>query len=98
MQDPRACDGGDEDDGSATARMGLLHHVAAAGLGDDEGTGEVDIDKSAKRVHIVRFGFDVRATQSRYLYLSVIVLLVSLPLSWSYLPPVPYIFYFKKKK
>lgn len=76
MQDTCACDGGDEDDGSATVRVGLLHHVAAAGLGDDEGTREVNIDKSAKLAHVVRFGFDVRATRSGSLCLSVIILLV----------------------
>lgn len=73
VQDARAGDGGDEDDG-ATAALGFggmlevgvgvgggADHVAAAGLGDKEGAGEVDVEEAAELGGGVGFGFDVGA-------------------------------------
>lgn len=57
MQHARPGDGGDEDDGAASG----ADHVAAAGLGDEEGTGEVDVEEPAEHGRVVGFGFDVRA-------------------------------------
>lgn len=50
--------GGDEDDGTAAL---VLDHVPAAGLGEEEGAGEVDVEQSAEHVGVVGFGFDVGA-------------------------------------
>lgn len=54
--------GGDEDDGSAAL---VLDHVPAAGLGEEEGAGEVDVEESAEHVGVVGFGFDVGAGEGR---------------------------------
>lgn len=56
MQDSGTRYGGKQYNGAA----GLLgDHVAGTGLGDEEGTGEIDIDEMAEHCVIVVFGFDV---------------------------------------
>ena len=56
MQDSRARYRRKEHDGAA----GLLgDHVASTGLGDEEGTSEIDVDEMAEHCVIVVFGFDV---------------------------------------
>lgn len=58
MQDAGAGDGRQENDGAA----GLgSDHVASAGLGDEERTGEVDVEEIAEHDGVVGFGFDVGA-------------------------------------
>ena len=58
VQDAEAGNGGEEDDGA----FGLGgHHVAGAGLGDEEGAGEVDVEQGAEHGGVVGFGFDVGA-------------------------------------
>ena len=61
MQDAGAGDGGDEDDGATAVVAVVFYHVAGAGLGDEEGTCEVDVEEMAELVGGVGFGFDVGA-------------------------------------
>ncbi len=56
MQDARAGDGADEDDGAVA---GAGDHVAGAGLGGEEGAGEIGVDEGAEGLDVVVFGFDV---------------------------------------
>lgn len=56
VQDAGAGDGADEDYGAAAAAG---DHVAGAGLGDEEGAGEVCVDESAENLWVVVLGFDV---------------------------------------
>lgn len=58
VQDAGAGDGGEEDDGAAGLRT---DHVASAGLGDEEGAGEVDVEEVTEQGGVVGFGFDVGA-------------------------------------
>lgn len=56
MQDAEAGDGGEEDDGAPRAGG---DHAAGAGLGDEEGAREVDVEEGAEGGGVVGFGFDV---------------------------------------
>ena len=58
MQDAEAGNGREEQDGAAGAGG---DHVASACLGDEEGTGEVDIEELAEHGGVVGFGFDIGA-------------------------------------
>ncbi len=64
MQDTEAGDGREEKDGAAGAGG---DHVASAGLGDEEGACEVDVEEFAEQGRVVGFGFDVGACASREL-------------------------------
>ena len=61
VQDAEARDGREEDDGATRAGG---DHVAGAGLGHDEGAGEVDVEKAAELGRVVGFCFDVGAFSS----------------------------------
>lgn len=56
--DDAARHGGDEDDGAAV--LGV-DHVAADGLGDQKGAGDVDVEKTAELLGVVVLGLDVGA-------------------------------------
>lgn len=62
VQDAGGGDGGEEDDGAAGAGGGGGgHHVAGAGLGDEEGAREVGVEEGAEEGRVVGFGFYVGA-------------------------------------
>lgn len=56
VQDAEAGNGGEEDDGAPRAGG---DHAAGAGLGDEEGAREVDVEEGAEGGGVVGFGFDV---------------------------------------
>ena len=49
-------DEANEDDGVAAS---TADHVAGAGLGDEEGAGEVGVDKGAEALGVVVFSFEL---------------------------------------
>ena len=59
MQDAHAGNGREEEDGAAGAGG---DHVAGAGLGDEEGPGEVDVEEGAEHGRVIGFRFDVGAS------------------------------------
>ena len=58
VQDTEAGDGREEHDGAAGAGG---DHVVGAGLGDEEGACEVDVEEVAELARVVGFGSDVGA-------------------------------------
>lgn len=69
VEDAEAGDGGEEDDGAARRPVSVAvavavavageYHAAGAGLGDEEGAGEVGVEEGAEEGGVVGFGFDV---------------------------------------